>query len=68
MNSHKTEIVMSSEKRPGTSGIRDLVFVGCLLLALTLGLLTGNVAVFMLGGLGVAFVAMAVVRYATGAG
>ena len=49
--------------RKGASG---LVFVGCLLLGLAIGLLTGNVAVGLLGGLGVGFIAMAIVRYITG--
>lgn len=57
---------MESEKRPERSGISGVVFVGCLLIALALGLLTGNVAAFLLGGLGLAFIAMAIVRYATG--
>jgi len=58
---------MTSEKektkRSGTSG---LVFVGCLMLALAVGLLTGNVAVAVLGGLGVGFIAIAAVRIGTG--
>ncbi len=49
--------------RKGTSG---LVFVGCLLIALALGLLYGNMATFVLGGLGVGFFFMAVVRVITG--
>ncbi len=58
---------MSIEKqersRKGASG---LVFVGCLMLSLAIGLLTGNIAVALLGGLGVAFIAMAIVRSITG--
>ena len=59
---------MSDEKqetksRSGTSG---LVFVGCLMLGLAIGLLTGNVAVGVIGGLGVGFIALAIARAATG--
>lgn len=58
---------MSSERQePSRKGISGLVFVGCLLIALAMGLLTGNVAVALLGGLGVGFIAMAIARYATG--
>ena len=58
---------MSSEKqatsRKGASGV---VFVGCLMLGLAVGLLIENVAVGLLGGLGVGFIAMGAVRYTTG--
>lgn len=58
---------MSIEKqersRKGASG---LVFVGCVMLSLAIGLLTGNVAVALLSGIGVAFLAMAIVRSITG--
>ncbi len=58
---------MSSEKgeakRSGTSG---LVFVGCLMLALAIGILMGNVAVAILAGLGVGFIGIAIVRIGTG--
>lgn len=47
-------------------GISGLVFVGCLLIALALGLLYGNMATFVLGGLGIGFIAMAIARFATG--
>ncbi len=58
---------MSSEKQTfSRTGVSGLVFVGCLLLALALGLFLGNIAAFLIGGLGVAFIAMAVVRFATG--
>lgn len=49
--------------RGGASG---LVFVGCLLIALALGLLLGNMATYLLAGLGVGFIAMALVRTMTG--
>jgi hypothetical protein len=51
------------KKRGGSSG---LVFVGCLMLGLAIGILVGNAAVGVLGGLGVGFIAMAIVRAATG--
>jgi hypothetical protein len=58
---------MSSEKqetkRKGSSG---LIFVGCLMLGLAIGLLTGNVAVGLLGGLGVGFIGMALMNARTG--
>jgi amino acid transporter len=59
--------IMSSEKKEiKRSGISGLVFVGCLLIGLALGILTGNVAVWLLGALGVGFIAMAVTRFFTG--
>lgn len=58
---------MSVEKHERSrKGISGLVFVGCLLIALAVGLFTGSVAPALLGGLGVGFVAMAIARYATG--
>lgn len=58
---------MSVEKKaPSRSGVSGLIFVGCLLIALAIGLFTGNIAPALIGGLGVAFVAMALARYATG--
>jgi hypothetical protein len=60
-------ILMSDEKqKPKKSGISGLVFVGCLMLGIAIGLLTGNVAVGVMGGLGVGFITMAIARYATG--
>jgi hypothetical protein len=58
---------MSHDKQVRSrSGITGLVFVGCLLIGLAVGILTGNVAVAFLGALGVGFIAMAMVRLATG--
>jgi uncharacterized membrane protein YraQ (UPF0718 family) len=58
---------MSSEKQQQSrKGITGLVFVGCLLIALAVGLVTGQMAAALLGGLGVGFIAMAVARYITG--
>ena len=50
-------------KGKGASG---LIFVGCLMLGLAIGLLTGAVAPALLGALGVGFIAMAIVRTITG--
>lgn len=58
---------MSIEKqersRKGASG---LVFVGCFMIALALGLLLGNLVPFVLAGIGLGFIGMAVTRAATG--
>jgi hypothetical protein len=60
-------IVMDSEKqKPDRKGASGLVFVGCLMLGLAIGLLTGYVAAGLIGGLGVGFIAMAIVRSITG--
>jgi len=57
---------MSGEKQESSrKGISGLVFVGCLMIGLAIGLLTGNMAVALLGGLGVGFIAMAIARYVT---
>ena len=37
-----------------------------MLLGLAIGILTGNVAVGLIGGLGIGFIAMAATRYTTG--
>ena len=58
---------MSGEKlEKSKSGISGLVFVGCLMIGLAIGILTGDVAVWLIGALGVGFIAMAITRYATG--
>jgi hypothetical protein len=58
---------MTGEKKEiKRSGISGLVFVGCLLIGLAIGLLTGDVAVWILGALGAGFIAMAFTRYFTG--
>ena len=68
LNKQEVEvIVMSSEKQePKRSGVSGLVFVGCLILGLAMGFLIGNMPVGLFGGLGVGFIAMAIVRYQTG--
>jgi hypothetical protein len=59
------DIAMDHERksRSGTSG---LVFVGCLLIGLAIGILTGQVAVALLIGLGVGFIGLAIARALTG--
>lgn len=54
---------IQESSRKGTTG---LVFVGCLILGLALGLLAGNVAIGFLVGLGVGFIGMAITRALTG--
>lgn len=54
---------IQESSRKGTTG---LVFVGCLILGLALGLLAGNVAIGFLVGLGVGFIGMAIARALTG--
>jgi uncharacterized membrane protein YraQ (UPF0718 family) len=57
---------MSIEKHESNqSGVSGLVFVGCLILGLAVGLLTSNVVVGLLGGLGIGFIGMAIARSAT---
>ena len=46
--------------------VSGLVFVGCLLIGLAIGLLTGNTAPWLIGALGVGFIGMAITRYITG--
>jgi hypothetical protein len=58
---------MTSEKQgSGQSGASGVVFVGCLLLGIAAGLLFGNVVVGLLGGLGIGFVGLGVMRAVTG--
>jgi hypothetical protein len=58
---------MASERqetsRSGTSGV---VFVGCLFIGIAAGLLTENMAVGVMGGLGVGFIALGLMRAITG--
>lgn len=51
---------------PSRRGISGLVFVGCLMIGLAVGILTGEMAVAFLGALGVGFIAMALTRMITG--
>jgi len=58
---------MASERQGARrSGAAGLVFVGCFMVGIAIGLLTGAVAPAILGGLGIGFVAMAIVRAVTG--
>jgi len=60
-------IVMASENQePKRKGISGLVFVGCLMIGFAIGFLTGNIVAGLFGGLGVGFIAMAIVRYKVG--
>jgi len=56
----------SGEQEPKKKGISGLVFVGCLMIGFAIGFLTGNILVGLFGGLGVGFIAMAIVRYRIG--
>ena len=49
-----------------TSGASGVIFVGCLILGLAVGLLIGKIAFGLLGGLGVGLVAMGIARAVTG--
>ncbi len=59
---------MSSEKQevPNRKGVSGLAFVGCLMIGLAVGLITGQVAGALLAGLGVGFLAMALIKLITG--
>ena len=50
-------------KKKGSSG---LVFVGCLMLGFAVGFMTGQLPAGLFGGMGVGFIAMAIVRWKTG--
>ena len=58
-----TNTTEESRKRKGISG---LVFVGCLMVGFAVGFMTGNIVAGLFGGLGVGFIAMAIVRYKVG--
>ncbi len=55
-----------TEQTSSTKGISGAVFVGCLMLGLAIGLMTGQVAIAFFAALGVGFIAMGLVRYLTG--
>jgi hypothetical protein len=60
-------IVTDNEKQESNrKGISGLVFVGCLMIGLAVGFVTGNIVAGLFGGLGVGFIAMAIVRYKVG--
>jgi len=61
------ETAMANEnQKTDRSGVSGLVFVGCLLIGMAIGFLIGNVAAGLIGGLGIGFIAMAIVRAITG--
>lgn len=51
----------------GSFCFTGLIFVGCLLIGLAIGIFTGQIAVVLLSALGVGFIGMAIMRYLTGA-
>ena len=58
---------MASERQERKAGgASGLVFVGCLMVGLAVGLFTGQVAPALLGALGIGFIAMAIMRSITG--
>jgi hypothetical protein len=60
--------VMSEEKQESrTSGASGLIFVGCLMLGMAVGFLTGDIVPGIFGGLGVGFIGMGIARATTGA-
>lgn len=56
----------SREQESKRKGVAGLVFVGCLMLGFAVGFLLSNLVVGLFGGLGIGFIAMAIVRYLTG--
>ena len=56
----------NESKEPKKKGISGLVFVGCLMIGFAVGFLTGHIIVGLFGGLGVGFIAMAIVRHKLG--
>lgn len=54
------------QEAPSRKGASGLVFVGCLLIGLAIGIATGEVAAALIGALGVGFIGMAGVRVFTG--
>jgi len=54
------------KEKPGKKGIAGLVFTGFLMIGMAIGFLTGNMVVGLFGGMGIGFLAMAIVRYKTG--
>ena len=47
-------------------GISGLVFVGCLMIGFAIGFITGQIPAGIFGGLGIGFIAMAIVRFKVG--
>ena len=59
MSNEKQELKEQELNKEG-NGMGGLVFVGCLMIGLATGFFIGNMAVGVLGGLGVGFVAIAI--------
>jgi len=53
------------EKTP-KKGIAGVVFVGIMMIGMAIGFLLENMVVGLFGGMGVGFLAMAIVRHKTG--
>ena len=53
-------------KEPKRKGISGVVFVGCVMLGFAVGFITGRLPTGIFGGLGIGFIAMAIVRYKLG--
>lgn len=67
--SNKDEFADTSydvQEEGSRKGIGGVVFVGCLMLGFAGGLLLDDIALGVFMGLGIGFIAMALVRYATG--
>ncbi len=58
MSSENQELKEQEIKRSNVSG---LVFVGCLLMGMAVGFIMSNIAVGIMGGLGVGFIGMALI-------
>ena len=59
--------MMANEaKEPKRKGISGVVFVGCVMLGFAVGFITGQLPTGIFGGLGIGFIAMAIVRYKLG--
>ena len=58
--------MVREKQEPKGKGVAGLVFVGCLMIGFAVGFLTENVVAGLFGGLGVGFIAMAIVRYRVG--
>ncbi len=56
----------TQDQQSRTKGISGIVFVACFLISLAVGLYTGQMAIAVLAGLGISFIAMAITRYLTG--
>lgn len=60
-------VAMATSKQDSMrKGISGLVFVGCLILGLAIGMFLGNIVVGLFGGLGIGFIAMYIAYNATG--